>query len=101
MDTPEESGEPVNTEPTTPPLRTPITLVPPPLSQAQVEKIVKAAETVGEAAEAVGEAIGALGSLYGDYCKWVFSRIKPMLIPPLWLRGEIQESPTTPPSTTP
>ena len=79
----EESGTPVTgeTEP-----RPPIILTPPPLSQAQVDKIVAAIEAIEEAAS-------ALGSLYGDYCKWVLSKMRPMLIPPI--------GPSTPPSTPP
>jgi hypothetical protein len=72
--TTEESGPPVTTEPR--PVRPPIILTPPPLSQAQVEKIIKAVEAVEEAVE-------ALGSLYGDYCKWVLSKVKPIIIPPI------------------
>jgi hypothetical protein len=41
-----------------------------------VEKIVKAVE-------AVEEVVKALGPLYGDYCKWVLSKIKPIIIPPI------------------
>ena len=87
MDTPEESGPPVTgeTEP-----RPPIILTPPPLSQAQVDKIVAAIEAIEEAAS-------ALGSLYGDYCKWVLSKMRPMLIPPI---GSTIP-PSTPPETTP
>jgi hypothetical protein len=80
----EETGPPVTGEPA--PTRPPIIITPPPLSQAQVDKIVDAIEAVGEAAE-------ALGSLYGHYCKWVLQNFKPMLIPPVG--PTIQ--PTTPP----
>jgi hypothetical protein len=85
----EESGTPVTgeTEP-----RPPIILTPPPLSPAQVDKIIKFAEAAEEMVE-------ALGSLYGDYCKWVLSNIKPMLIPPLIPPAIVPES--TPPPTTP
>lgn len=94
MDTPEESGESI-------PLRAKSTadlgidplLVPPPLSQGQVEKIIKFAEAAEEMVE-------ALGSLYGDYCKWVLSRVKPMLIPPIGPPLGTQP-PSTPPPTTP
>ena len=79
----EESGTPV-TEPG--PVRPPIIITPPPLSQAQVDKIEAAIEAIGDAAE-------ALGSLYGHYCKWVLQNFKPMLIPPI--------GPTVPPSTPP
>ncbi len=100
----EGSGDPIN--PTAPPNRSgpgafavePM-IVPPPLNQTQVDKIVAAVEAVGQAAKAVGEAIQALGSLYGDYCKWVFRRVKPLLIPPLVPPGT--QEPSTPPSTTP
>jgi hypothetical protein len=80
--TTEESGPPVTTEPG--PVRPPIIITPPPLSQEQVEKLEAAIEAIGEAAE-------ALGSLYGHYCKWVLQNFKPMLIPPVG----------PPPSTTP
>lgn len=86
----EESGTPV-TEPG--PVRPPITITPPPLSQAQVEKIEAAIEAIEEAAS-------ALGSLYGDYCKWVLSKMRPMLIPPLGPPLGTQE-PSDPPPTTP
>jgi hypothetical protein len=72
-DTQEESGPPV-TE--TGPVRPPVIITPPPLSPSQVEKIVKAVE-------AVEEVVKALGPLYGDYCKWVLSKIKPIIIPPI------------------
>jgi len=86
----EESGTPVTgeTEP-----RPPIILTPPPLSQAQVDKIVSAIEAIEKAAS-------ALGSLYGDYCKWVLSKMRPMLIPPLGPPLGTQE-PSDPPPTTP
>jgi hypothetical protein len=90
----EESGPPV-TEPG--PIRPPVIITPPPLSQAQVDKIIEAAEAVENAAKAVGEAAQALGELYGDYCKWIFSKVKPMLIPPI---GP-SVPPYTPPETTP
>ncbi len=93
----EESGTPV-TEPG--PVRPPIIITPPPLSQAQVDKIIEAAEAVENAAKAVGEAAQALGELYGDYCKWIFSKVKPMLIPPIGPPPGTQE-PSTPPPTTP
>jgi hypothetical protein len=71
--TTEDSGPPV-TE--TGPVRPPVIITPPPLSPSQVEKIVKAVE-------AVEEVVKALGPLYGDYCKWVLSKIKPIIIPPI------------------
>lgn len=83
----EGSGPPVTTEDG--PTRPPIIITPPPLSQAQVDKIVDAIEAVGEAAE-------ALGSLYGSYCKWVLNNFKPMLIPPLVPPSIVPES-TSPP----
>lgn len=92
-DTAEESGPPVKigagTESGTTP---PIIITPPPLSPAQVEKIIKAVEAVEEVVE-------ALGSLYGDYCKWVLSKMKPIIIPPLIPPAIVPES--TPPPTTP
>ena len=94
----EESGQPVTGE--TGPVRPPIIITPPPLSQGQIDKIIEAAEAVENAAKAVGEAAQALGELYGDYCKWIFSKVKPMLIPPIGPPLGTQE-PTTPPSTTP
>lgn len=98
----EETGTPI--DPTTPPRTGPYVvdplIVPPPLSQAQVDKIIEAVDAVGNAAKAVGEAIQALGSLYGDYCKWVFRNIKPMLIPPISPPMNTQP-PSTPPPTTP
>lgn len=75
------------------PTRPAIIITPPPLSQAQVDKIADAIEAVGEAAE-------ALGSLYGHYCKWVLQNFKPMLIPPLIPPAIVPES-TSPPETTP
>jgi hypothetical protein len=72
--TTEGSGPPITGEPG--PVRPPIIITPPPLSQAQVEKLEAAIEAIGEAAE-------ALGSLYGQYCKWVLNNFKPMLIPPV------------------
>jgi hypothetical protein len=86
----EETGPPVTGEPG--PTRLPIIITPPPLSPAQVEKIVDAIEAIGEAAE-------ALGSLYGQYCKWVLQNFKPMFIPPLIPPAIVP--PTTPLPTTP
>lgn len=77
MDTQEESGPPIKigagTESGTTP---PIIITPPPLSPAQVEKLEAMIEAIGEAAE-------ALGSLYGHYCRWVLSKVKPIIIPPI------------------
>lgn len=81
----EESGTPIIEEG---PTRPPIIITPPPLSQAQVDKIVAAIEAVEEAAS-------VLGSLYGDYCKWVLSKMRPMLIPPL-VPPSLTPPPTTP-----
>jgi hypothetical protein len=72
--TAEESGPPVTGEPG--PVRPPIIITPPPLTLEQVEKIIKAVE-------AVEEVVKALGPLYGDYCKWVLSKVKPIIIPPI------------------
>ena len=90
--TTEESGPPVKIGAGTESGTTPPIITPPPLSPAQVEKIVKAVEAVEEAVE-------ALGSLYGDYCKWVLSKMKPIIIPPLIPPAIVPES--TPPPTTP
>ena len=99
MDTPEESGQPVGgtPEPTAPPLRAPITLIPPPLTLEQAEKIAKAIE-------AIEAAIDSLGTVSGALAKFVLGKVLEGLkamgpIPPLMPPGT--QEPTTPPSTTP
>ena len=97
MDTTEESGQPVGgtPEPTTPPLRTPITLVPPPLTPQQVQDIV-------DAINAAKKAIDSLGALRGAFAKWALNRVLEGLkalgpIPPLMPPGT--QEPSTPPIT--
>ena len=85
----EETGTPVTEEG---PTRPPIIITPPPLNQAQIEKLEALGEAFCEAAE-------ALGTLYGSYCRWVFQNFRPMLIPPLIPPALVPE--TTPPPTTP
>ena len=99
MDTPEESGQPVGgtPEPTTLPLRTPITLVPPPLTLEQADKIAKAIE-------AIEAAIESLGTIGGAFARLLLGKVLEGLramgpIPPLVPPGT--QEPTTPPSTTP
>jgi hypothetical protein len=90
----EESGTPV-TEPG--PVRTPITLVPPPLNQAQVDKVIHAIDAVKEAVEAVG-------SLAWPLFKWAFGRVVEGLraIPTAPITPPLgTQEPTTPPATTP
>lgn len=95
----EESGTPVGgtPEPTTPPLRTPITLVPPPLTLDQADKLAKAIT-------AMEELIDSLGTVGGALAKYVLGKVLEGLkamgpIPPLMPPGT--QEPTTPPSTTP
>ena len=98
MDTTEETGTPVGAtpEPTTPPLRTPITLVPPPLSPQQVQDVI-------DAINAAKKAIDSLGALGGLFAKWALNRVLEGLrlmgpIPPLGPPMGTQE-PTVPPVT--
>ena len=99
MDIPEESGTPVGgtPEPTTPPLRTPITLVPPPLTLEQADKLAKAITALEELIDSLGTVSGALARLILGK---VLEGLKAMgPIPPLMPPGT--QEPTTPPSTTP
>jgi hypothetical protein len=91
----EESGPPVGgtPEPTTPPLRTPITLVPPPLTLDQADKLAKAII-------ALEELIDSLGTVSGALAKFVLGKVLEGLkamgpIPPLGPPMGTQE-PTTP-----
>lgn len=95
----EESGTPVGgtPEPTTPPLRTPITLVPPPLTLEQADKLAKAIT-------AMEELIDSLGTVSGALAKFVLGKVLEVLkamgpIPPLVPPGT--QEPSTPPPTTP
>ena len=94
----EESGPPVGgtTEPTTPPLRTPITLVPPPLTLEQADKIAKAIEAIEAAIESLGTVGGALARLLLGKVLEGLRAMGP--IPPLGPPMGTQE-PTTPPVT--
>ena len=96
----EESGSPVGgtPEPTTPPLRTPITLVPPPLTLEQADKLAKAITALEELIDSLGTVSGALARLILGK---VLEGLKAMgPIPPLGPPLGTQE-PTTPPETTP
>jgi len=96
----EESGTPVGgtPEPTTPPLRTPITLVPPPLTLEQADKLAKAITAMEELIDSLGTVSGALARLILGK---VLEGLKAMgPIPPLGPPLGTQE-PTTPPETTP
>lgn len=95
----EESGTPVTEpEPTTPPLRTPITLVPPPLTLEQADKLAKAITAMEELIDSLGTVSGALARLILGK---VLEGLKAMgPIPPLGPPLGTQE-PTTPPETTP
>ena len=91
----EESGPPVGGTPetTTPPLRTPITLVPPPLTLDQADKLAKAII-------ALEELIDSLGTVSGALAKFVLGKVLEGLkamgpIPPLGPPMGTQE-PTTP-----
>ncbi len=96
--TTEESGPPVTEPgPTTPPLRTPITLVPPPLTLDQADKLAKAII-------ALEELIDSLGTVSGALAKFVLGKVLEGLkamgpIPPLVPPGT--QEPSTPPPTTP
>jgi hypothetical protein len=95
----EESGPPVGgtAEPTTPPLRTPITLVPPPLSPQQVQDVI-------DAINAVKKAVQSVGSLAWPLVKWAFGKaiegLRAIPTAPLTPSLGTQE-PSTPPPTTP
>lgn len=96
----EESGTPVGgtPEPTTPPLRTPITLVPPPLTLDQADKLAKAITAMEELIDSLGTVSGVLARLILGK---VLEGLKAMgPIPPLGPPLGTQE-PTTPPETTP
>ena len=98
MDTTEESGTPVGgtPEPTTPPLRTPITLVPPPLTLKQADKLAKAITALEELIDSLGTVSGALARLV---LSKVLEGLKAMgPIPPLGPPMGTQE-PSTPPIT--
>lgn len=97
--TTEESGTPIGTTETTTPIgvRAQITLVPPPLTLEQAQKIA-------DAIKAVEDAIEALGAIGGLFAKWALGKVLEGLramgpIPPLIPPSTIPDS--TPPPTTP
>lgn len=93
MDTPEESGPPVTGRDTT----DAVTLVPPPLTLEQADKLAKAIA-------ALEELIDSLGTVGGALAKYVLGKVLEGLkamgpVPPLVPSGT--QEPSTPPSTTP
>jgi hypothetical protein len=93
MDTPEESGTPVTGRDTT----DAVTLVPPPLTLEQADKLAKAIA-------ALEELIDSLGTVGGALAKYVLGKVLEGLkamgpVPPLVPSGT--QEPSTPPETTP
>ena len=93
MDTPEESGPPVTGRDTT----DAVTLVPPPLTLEQADKLAKAIA-------ALEELIDSLGTVGGALAKYVLGKVLEGLkamgpVPPLVPSGT--QEPSTPPPTTP
>ena len=93
MDTPEESGTPVTGRDTT----DAVTLVPPPLTLEQADKLAKAIT-------ALEELIDSLGTVGGALAKYVLGKVLEGLkamgpIQPLVPSGT--QEPSTPPETTP
>ena len=93
MDTPEESGPPITGRDTT----DAVTLVPPPLTLEQADKLAKAIT-------ALEELIDSLGTVGGALAKYVLGKVLEGLkamggVPPLVPPGT--QEPSTPPSTTP
>ena len=93
MDTPEDSGPPVTGRDTT----DAVTLVPPPLTLEQADKLAKAIT-------ALEELIDSLGTVGGALAKYVLGKVLEGLkamgpVPPLVPPGT--QEPSTPPSTTP
>ena len=93
MDTPEESGPPVGGRNTT----DAVTLVPPPLTLEQADKLAKAIK-------AVEELIDSLGTVGGALAKYVLGKVLEGLkamgpVPPLVPPGT--QEPSIPPPTTP
>lgn len=90
----EESGPPVTGNPRQDEI---VTLVPPPLSQQQVQDVI-------DAINAAKKAIDSLGALGGLFAKWALNRVLEGLramgpIQPLMPPGT--QEPSTPPETTP
>jgi hypothetical protein len=93
MDAPEESGTPVTGRDTT----DVVTLVPPPLTLEQADKLAKAIA-------ALEEPIDSLGTVGGALAKYVLGKVLEGLkamgpVPPLVPSGT--QEPTAPPETTP
>lgn len=93
----EESGPPVGEIPeaTLPPLRTPITLVPPPLTLEQADKIAKAITAIEAAIESMGAVGGALARLLLGKVLEGLRAMGP--IPPLIPPSTVPPQQTTPP----